>query len=418
MFYASDYDAREKEMFEKISKAKMKMMLSSDKPALIFYSAFIASFDVGEYTDEHRATLPNTMAVNAADRKMIFCPEFVERLPIDHLIEVLCHEAEHVIRMTQARRDARDPRLWGIVHDALINHGLAGQGLGVFLSEFGITLEKLVAHGYIDTVEGWAAETLYERLLEALDGEGEGEGDGLASMVQQHLAEHDDVLDSGDMTEAQRRDIESAIEQASQMAESVAAGSTPQHIKLMLGEMKDGKLSWQQLLAHNLQQVMGAGDWSHQVPDRRALAFDQVWPSEVSMKVGELIVALDTSGSVVCDEVLLSDFVSEIKHVCAQTHPEKITILYCDAAVSAVDEYTDPSGMDVTLDNIQGGGGTSFDPPFDWVADKQRSPQCFIYLTDGYGSVSPASDPGVPTLWVVPTASPFVPPFGTLININ
>jgi predicted metal-dependent peptidase len=51
----------------------------------------------------------------------------------------------------------------------------------------------------------------------------------------------------------------------------------------------------------------------------------------------------------------------------------------------------------------RGGGGTSFDPPFEWVAaNLVDPPSCLVYFTDGChnGSVPPGA-PGYPVLWAL-----------------
>jgi len=39
--------------------------------------------------------------------------------------------------------------------------------------------------------------------------------------------------------------------------------------------------------------------------------------------------------------------------------------------------------LDKLAESLEGGGGTSFIPPFDWVKEKKMNPEVFIYLTDG-----------------------------------
>jgi predicted metal-dependent peptidase len=63
-----------------------------------------------------------------------------------------------------------------------------------------------------------------------------------------------------------------------------------------------------------------------------------------------------------------------------------VHVVYCDAQVAGVDEYT-PEDFPVTIRSV-GGGGTSFKPVFDWIDTNAIDPECVVYLTDGYGDQS------------------------------
>ena len=73
-------------------------------------------------------------------------------------------------------------------------------------------------------------------------------------------------------------------------------------------------------------------------------------------------------------------------------------LFFADAALYGPHEFS----RDATIPPPQGGGGTSFVPFFDWVAEQEKDgslPLC-IYFTDGYGTFldRPRTRP---LLWVV-----------------
>ena len=103
-------------------------------------------------------------------------------------------------------------------------------------------------------------------------------------------------------------------------------------------------------------------------------------------------VVIDTSGSI--GLATLQVFFKEI-HAVWRTGAE-IQVVECDAAVQRVWPYRGRAPG-----SVEGGGGTAFDPAFDWLRDSRngRVDAC-VYLTDGFGP-EPSRKPGCPVLWVV-----------------
>ena len=106
-------------------------------------------------------------------------------------------------------------------------------------------------------------------------------------------------------------------------------------------------------------------------------------PSGISEQVGELVIAIDTSGSIGARE--LSQFMGEIKGICDQVHPDVVRILYWDTKVCADEKY-----VGVEVENLlsstkpAGGGGTMVECVPDYMTEQAIKPQAVIVLTDGY----------------------------------
>jgi len=71
--------------------------------------------------------------------------------------------------------------------------------------------------------------------------------------------------------------------------------------------------------------------------------------------LGEIVVAVDTSGSIGKRE--LEQFAGEISAISEETQPEAIHVVYCDAAVQSTQEFR--ASEPVRLEP-KGGGGTDF----------------------------------------------------------
>jgi predicted metal-dependent peptidase len=123
------------------------------------------------------------------------------------------------------------------------------------------------------------------------------------------------------------------------------------------------------------------------------------------------VIVVDTSGSIGSDE--LNQFAAEMTAILRE-HQTSCTVIYCDAEVAGVEEFTSED-LPLIL-NPKGGGGTDFRPPFEWVDEKGLQPSCMIYLTDLEGTF-PEQAPAYPTLWGIIGKSQITPPFGEEVQL-
>ena len=106
-----------------------------------------------------------------------------------------------------------------------------------------------------------------------------------------------------------------------------------------------------------------------------------------------ILVAVDTSGSVNDEE--LKDFFSEITYI--YKVGARITILECDAEISANYEYTGK-----WTGKVHGRGGTDFQPVIDYYRKNMKDYAALVYFTDGMCSI-PNNIPR-DTIWVITSA--------------
>jgi predicted metal-dependent peptidase len=103
-----------------------------------------------------------------------------------------------------------------------------------------------------------------------------------------------------------------------------------------------------------------------------------------------LMVAIDTSGSIVEEELRL--FFSELYHIWRRG--AEIMVVECDCVIHKTWRY-----CGVPPEKINGGGGTSFDPPLKW-ANEVYHPDAVLYFTDGYAP-APSFPSRQALLWVI-----------------
>jgi predicted metal-dependent peptidase len=132
-------------------------------------------------------------------------------------------------------------------------------------------------------------------------------------------------------------------------------------------------------------------------------------PSLSSEELGDVIVAVDTSGSIGDDD--LARFAAEIEEIAAMAQC-RVAVLYHDSRVLNVQEW-EPTDGPLKLEPV-GGGGTDHRPVFDWI-NRQPEPTCVVCLTD-LASRFPDRAPTYPVLWA--TDSSKQGPFGRTIRIR
>lgn len=191
-------------------------------------------------------------------------------------------------------------------------------------------------------------------------------------------------------------------------AVKLAKGSAPGSVARQADEMINPKVSWQELLRSWLRE-QACDDWDFFVPALEMSDCDFILPSLHSEKVGKIVFATDTSGSIT--EHVLSAFQTEKQACLDELHPECVVDIYCDSRIQAVKEY----GKGETIDRrAPGGGGTSFKPVFEHIEKMAERPKALVYLTDLEGDF-PVNPPPYPVIWVVWGETSAKAPFGETV---
>lgn len=103
-----------------------------------------------------------------------------------------------------------------------------------------------------------------------------------------------------------------------------------------------------------------------------------------------MLLAIDTSGSVSDNE--LKEFMNEIKHI--HKAGVDITIIQCDTKINSIKPYNGKNELE-----INGRGGTEFDPVLEYFNNNLKKYTSLVYFTDGEGY--PRIKPKGNMLWVL-----------------
>ena len=236
---------------------------------------------------------------------------------------------------------------------------------------------------------------------------GGGQGDG--------FDEHG-WSEAQEMTADEQRELAREIDEAIRQG-ALAAGKLGNGADRDMVELLQPQVDWREVLRDFVQTTCQGNDYSTwRRPNRRYIGAGVYMPSGISEQIGEIVVAIDTSGSIGARE--LGAFLAEIKSVSDTVHPEAIRILYWDTSVCGDERY---EGAEV--DNIvqstkpKGGGGTDVRCVPQYIADKQIKAQAVIVLTDGY-LFGGWGDWHHPVLWTILDNERAVPDVGKTVHIK
>lgn len=417
------------------------------KMSTLFHQPF---FGVG--ASKLRWEIDESIATACTDGTFIkFNPDFVRSLTKEEMIGLAVHEVMHVYSKHHLRRGDRDPMLWNVAGDYFINL-LIDDAIKEETDRRGVSCMALPEGALLDgKYRGLSTEDIYNTLKQEQDNPdtpGDEEGDENGNETNQGRAQADeggsqdtagddqrqdgggagteceepassgsqgqaqgqqpvgtwgDVIDAPDVNdETERayaeRDVEVMVEQASNLAKS--RGKTPGCADELLDAYKKPVVDWRDVLRHMMQSLTVV-DYTYQrsMPKMHHLLeqYGAFIPDYHRENMGELVVAIDTSGSVSGAEV--AQFMGEIQSICDEVQPDKVHVVQCDSKVQCVDTFD--AGQPFEMSKLRGRGGTAFHPVFDWVEEEGIEPVALVYLTDGY---APAPDvPDYPVVWGVTT---------------
>jgi len=243
-------------------------------------------------------------------------------------------------------------------------------------------------------------------------GQGEGAGGGLDEHDWEGAQEMDE-----DERRGLARNIDEAIRQGALTAGKVGSGGNR-----AIDQLLQPEVNWREVLREFITETCrGNDDSTWRQPSRRHLAMGMLRPSGITERVGELVIAIDTSGSIGQHE--LTKCLSEIKGVCDTVRPESVRILYWDTKVCSDELYGDVPNACASLEQLTqttkpaGGGGTRVQCVPDYIQAKNINAQAVIVLTDGYLG----GDWGawtMPLLWGILDNKSARPTIGKTLHIN
>ncbi|MCU7883428.1 MAG: hypothetical protein KZQ82_04435 [Candidatus Thiodiazotropha sp. (ex Lucinoma annulata)] len=402
----------------KLAAARTKLIL--DKP---FLGALVMRLPMEEAN-------PDWCPATATDaKKFYFNPEFIDQLSLDETQFMLAHEALHCALSHFSRRQHRSKLHWDMACDYAINPLLVEDGLkappgSLFLPQFkGMTAEEIYPcldqkddqtpldnHVYDQDNSKGSGSGKTERDISSNNEKTETDNEGEDNKNQQS-GSGSTATQPPPLTpdEAETLNIQWQQRLAGAAQQAMQVGKLDGAMARIVDHLLQPQLPWRLLLARYMTAI-ARDDFSYMRPSRREGDF--ILPSLRSNQL-ELVVAVDSSGSIQDHE--MSEFLAEINALKGQMRA-RITLLACDSAIADDAPWIYEAWEDFQLPtHITGGGGTHFEPVFEWVAQQGLSPDLLVYFTDAEGAF-PKQAPHYPVIWLVKGKE--LTPWGQRIQLN
>lgn len=340
-------------------------------------------------------------------RRVVFDPEFATRLTDEELSFVMLHEVMHCVLQHPLRGDGKQPYVYNVACDIVVNSLIMGMMGRDEISVDGSPAMHLAPDGAEGRTK--SAEEIYMMLMQKTPEE-------IAKIYGFTFSdEHGAWSEISDLTLGDLWD--QRLKKASKNAGT--ASGIPDYMERYLKEVsRHPRTNWRQILHDFIQ--FDRSDYLFSRPDRR-FSGDVIMPSFCENVEGSAVEKLwfvvDTSGSI-SDEALSVAY-EEIRQAMEQIGSLQGWLSFFDAKVS------DPVPFESVEDLLKikpiGGGGTSFRAIFHKLPQAFPSedlPVAMIILTDGY-SAFPDEEMamGVPVIWIV-VDSDVVPPWGVYTSIT
>jgi len=321
-----------------------------------------------------------------------FNPDYVDSLTVEQLEGLVAHEVLHVALRHCSRCNHRCQTTWNVAADVVVNGMVEGMGL------------KLPNGAIRDrALEGLQVEEVFKRI---------GSATGLQTRKlgarQGHKAR--DLMpppsNGSDHAVAERereqgvvwRDILRKALTVQRLHDRKAGTHGLDALREISG-LLDPQLDWRTMLWRYVVRVPhDYAGW-----DRRHV-HRGIFVEHLDGETLNVAVCCDTSASVDAD--MLRDLLSELQGI-RNAHPSiAVAVYFADTTLHGPFWLSRDDDLPIPI----GGGGTSFEPFFQAIAEHawrddpsgvRGSPDLIVYATDGWADL-PAEPPEAPVLWVVP----------------
>ena len=297
-------------------------------------------------------------------------PTFFASLNKKQRVALIAHEAWHPALLHITRMGSKDPDTWCRAADYVVNQLLVDSG-------FELPPDGCQDHKY----RGMSTDVIYDLLIQDKSPNAPKYDNDIVIPTSAEAFTQVDMKLKATLVKART---------ASEVAKE-RAGTIPAEVNRLIEELLNPVLPWTVLLADFLNEKVKE-DFTWMKPNKRFMP-DFIMPSQYSEGLGEITVAIDTSGSL--SNKALTEILSEVQYIHESMKPSKLTIMDCDYNIHNIYEVTDSDKISELT--FTGGGGTSFLPVFNKL--KENPPQLLIYFTDLYAPQI-TEEPGYPVLWI------------------
>ena len=326
--------------------------------------------------------------------KIMYNPHFLNQYSEAQRNFILMHEVLHVLLLHCSRCKDRDPWIYNIAANYIVNDMLVG-----CMSQFLIPLEMPEDALYASLERDETVENLYGKIL-ADNQHRMNNGKTLILRKTYRSAEYkpqehpvppaESGKVGGDLMPAALSDLQQELQAQeirkliSQALRSAKLRGDTGHINIpgqILQIVETKRLNWKSLLKNMLTDVQSE-ESSYATPERKYLHMDMILPGhgETAETLEDVWAFVDCSGSISHDEA--EAFLSQLYRILKEFHCT-MHVAYWDTAVGNV--YRNITSKEELLKAIpMHSGGTDINCIYRWIRKNRVKPDCMLVLTDGY----------------------------------
>ena len=210
--------------------------------------------------------------------------------------------------------------------------------------------------------------------------------------------EHD--ISGKELTPEEAKELNDKIDKALREG-GILAGRMGAKLPRSIADLLAPKIDWREELREFItSSVRGKDEFTWRRMNRRHLANDMYLPSVENETIGEVVVAIDTSGSIGTKE--LTEFATELVSICEIAQPEKVRVLWWDTQVHGEQVFENDDYQSIaSLLKPLGGGGTYVSSVGEHINKEKINAECVVVFTDGYVEHDIKWDIQAPTLWMI-----------------
>jgi predicted metal-dependent peptidase len=344
-------------------------------------------------------------------RNLYFNTQFFNAMSNKEIEFVIAHEILHCVFDHLGRREERNPMLYNIAADYIVNNTLVEERIG--------EIPKIVDCFQDFKYKGWSSEEVYDDLFEKAKQDFQDFMDQLeqeGEMLDEHLDMNGDGSEEGDnegkdgkgnnvskkkpkYSKEEMEQIKNEIKEATiNAAQTAGAGNTPAGVQRMIQELTEPKMNWREILRQQIQSTI-KNDYTFSRPSRKGWHTGAVLPGMNFDETIDVCIALDMSGSIGNEQA--QDFLGEVKGIMDEYKDYKIKIWCFDTEVYNEDDFSADDGRELTDYEIHGGGGTDFMANWTYMKENDIQPKKFLMFTDGYAWDSWGEEDYCDTVFVI-----------------
>ena len=333
-------------------------------------------------------------------RNLYYNTQFFNAMSNKEIEFVIAHEILHCVYDHMTRRNDRNPMLYNIAADYIVNNLLVRDRIG--------EKPKIVDCFQDFKYDGWTSEEVYDSLFEEAKKNGEEYLKQLGEMLDEHLDLEGDSDEEGN-SDGKKGPPKYSKEELDQIrdemkeaminaAQTAGAGNVPAGIARLIKEMTEPKMNWRELLRQQIQSTIKS-DYTFMRPSRKGWHTGAILPGQNFEDTIDICVSIDMSGSIGAQQG--ADFLGEIKGIMDEYKDYNIKVWCFDTAVYNEQDFSADGGEDLSDYEIMGGGGTDFMANWTYMKENDIQPKKFIMFTDGYAWDSWGDEDWCETVFVI-----------------